>query len=195
MPIMQVHYPEGTLDAAAKADLAGRLTEILLDMEGGARTEGGRAFASVLFTRYARDDWWVGGHTDGRLVAPPGAMIIRVTIPEGYMNAATKSGVHADVTAAALRATGCPPSAGAGGGILVNIEEVPEGNWAAGGRTLSIASIARTVGLDPAGARFAWVRAYFAAKARLRTAFGVPADAAGLPAGFAEVVERPRTGT
>jgi phenylpyruvate tautomerase PptA (4-oxalocrotonate tautomerase family) len=180
MPIMQVQYPAGALDGPRKSDLAGRLTEVLLDMEGGARTEGGRAFAWVLFSEFGPGDWWVGGKSDGSHVAPPGAFLVRVTVPEGYMNAANKSAVHASVNAAVLAATGPAASPRAGASVLVIIEEVTEGNWGARGESISLARIADTVGLPKDGQRFAWVRSYFSAKARLRAAFDYPADSGGL---------------
>jgi phenylpyruvate tautomerase PptA (4-oxalocrotonate tautomerase family) len=93
------------------------------------------------------------------------------------MNQAHKNEVHAGATAALTQVL-APEQAGAS--ILVMIDEITEGNWAAAGHPISIASIAGTVGLDPAGERFAWVRAYFDAKARQRAAAGYPADAGGL---------------
>jgi hypothetical protein len=45
---------------------------------------------------------------------------------------------------------------------------------------VSIPPIADTLGLDPAGERFAWVRSYFDAKARQRTNAGYPPDTGGL---------------
>lgn len=59
------------------------------------------------------------------------------------------------------------------------IDEVPEGNWAAAGHTISLASIADSVGLSTTGSRFAWSKTYFAAKARARAAAGYPADTGG----------------
>ena len=50
MPIMQVYYPQGSLPAERKAALAQQLTDVLLLMEGNAKTAGGLGFASVLFT-------------------------------------------------------------------------------------------------------------------------------------------------
>lgn len=178
MPIMDVRLPAGRLDKTAKAALAQRLTEVLIRMEGGADTHGGRAFAWVLFTEVAEDDWWVGGSTGGEFVAPPGKFLVHVTIPEGYMSQPHKAEVQRWVTDAILAATGAP--AAAGQSILVVIDEVTEGNWAAGGRTIGMASIAGTVGLASTGERFAWVEAYFAAKARQRAGAGYPADTGGL---------------
>jgi hypothetical protein len=57
---------------------------------------------------------------------------------------------------------------------------VTEGNWGAGGQTISLASIADKVGLPLDGDRFGWVRAYFDAKNRQFAAAGYPADVGGL---------------
>jgi phenylpyruvate tautomerase PptA (4-oxalocrotonate tautomerase family) len=182
MPIIEVRLPAGRLDPATKTDLAERLTALLIQMEGGADTEGGRGFAWVLFTEVPAGDWWIGGQTDERYVSASGRFLVHVTIPEGYMDAATKSGVQSDVTRAILAASGVPEGEPAdwAHSILVVIDEVTEGNWAAGGRTISIASIADTVGLPKSGARFQWVRDYFGAKARQFGAAGYPSGVGGL---------------
>jgi phenylpyruvate tautomerase PptA (4-oxalocrotonate tautomerase family) len=180
MPIMKVHYPVGRLDRETKATLAQKLTDVLVQMEGGANTHGGRAFAAVLFTCVAEDDWWVGGGTDDKFVAPGGKFLVHVTIPEGYMNTAHKTEVHAWVTAAILDTIGAEDDSAAGRSIQVIIDEVPEGNWGADGKTISLESIAGTVGMPTNGSRFAWVRSYFEAKARQLAAFGYPDDVGGL---------------
>jgi len=180
MPIMQVRYPEAALDAERKAALARRLTELLIAMEGGANTTGGRAFAWVLFTPVKLDDWWVGGETGDAFVAPPGKFLVHVAIPEGYMNAAQKSDVHSAVNAAIVDVIDGTRQAKLGSSVLVVIDEVPEGNWGAAGRTISLASIADAVGLDRDSKRFAWVQAYFTAKRRQYAAAGYPADIGGL---------------
>jgi phenylpyruvate tautomerase PptA (4-oxalocrotonate tautomerase family) len=106
--------------------------------------------------------------------------LVHVTIPDGYMNAAQTSDVHAAVNAAILEVMESGREAARGNSVMVVIDEVPEGNWGAAGRTISLASIADAVGLDKRGARFAWVRAYFAAKRRDYGAAGYPADVCGL---------------
>ncbi|MER2509317.1 MAG: tautomerase family protein [Amaricoccus sp.] len=178
MPIMDVRYPAGRLDAAGRQALAERLTAVMVAMEGGADTEGGRAFATVLFTEVPAGFWWVGGRSDATHVSPSGAFLVHVSIPEGYMDQPTKGGVQADVTAAILATIGVAP--GDGHSVQVILDEVGEGDWAAGGRTISIASIADTVGLAKSGDRFAWVRAYFTAKARTFAAAGYPKGTGGL---------------
>jgi len=183
MPIMDVRYPAGSLDKTAKAALAGTLTDVLIKMEGGANTHGGRAFASVFFTEFGEDDWWVGGRTDGQFVSPPGKFLVHVTIPEGYMNTVHKNEVLAWVTAAILDVagskSGAAPSSN-GGNVQVIINEVTEGNWGNAGHPISIGSIAASVGLPKDGPRFKWVDSYFQAKARQFASAGYPADTGGL---------------
>jgi len=180
MPIIDVRYPAGSLDVPAKEKLAQSLTDILIKMEGGANTRTGRAFAWVLFTELEPGDWWVGGHADKTFVSPPGASLAHVTIPEGYMNAEHKSEVHAAVGRAIGVALGASPDDNPGATVMVVIDEVTEGNWGAGGRTISLASIADSVGLPKDGERFRWVRSYFDAKAREFASAGYPSDAGGL---------------
>jgi phenylpyruvate tautomerase PptA (4-oxalocrotonate tautomerase family) len=180
MPVFQVSYPAGALDAVSKPALATSLTNALVTMEGGARTPGGLAFATVLFSEVPREDWFVGGQTDDTHVHPPGKFLVRVTIPEGYMSQAHKSEVHVMVNQAFLEVLGGGNSASAGGSILVTIEEVTEGDWGCAGRTISLASIADSVGLPVGGPRFRWILDYFAAKARQFKSAGYPNDTGGL---------------
>lgn len=180
MPIIRVYYPQGVLDGQRKAALAQRLTDVLITMEGGAGTRGGLAFASILMTEVASDSWWVGGHLDGTFLAKAGKFLVDVSIPEGYMNAEHKTEVHASVNAAIVDVTGHQADADAGASVLVIIHEVPEGNWGADGKTISLGEIAESVGLPKDGERFKWVREYFAAKARALASAGYPPDTGGV---------------
>lgn len=183
MPVMNVNYRAGDLGDAAKADLAKRLTDVLIRMEGGANTHAGRAFAWVLFHELPAADWWIGGEPGEGFIYPPGRFLVHVTIPEGYMNQAHKSEVHAWVNDAILAATGTPKGVDVGESILVVIDEVPEGNWGWAGNTISIENIATSVGLAKSSERYAWVESYFAAKARMLDAYSYPRDMGGvLPA-------------
>lgn len=175
MPIMDVRYATGSLDNATKADLARRLTDVLIQMEGGANTPGGRAFACVCFTEFARDDLWVAGRCGGD--AFPAAFLVHISVPEGYMNRPHKNEVHAWVASAIKAATGASTSDIR---ILTIIDEVTEGNWGSQGAPISLECIAATVGQPEDGPRLTWSRSYFAAKARAMAAAGFPADAGGL---------------
>ena len=180
MPIMKVTYQNGSLNDAQKAALAGRLTDLMIQMEGGADTFGGRSFAWVIYDEIKQGDWWAGGRTDMQYVAPPGKFLVDVRIPEGYMNTTHKQEVMSGVNAALMDVLGATGDVRAGGSTQVVIHDVTEGNWAAAGRTISLANIAGAVGLSKAGQRFAWVRSYFAAKARQFGAAGYPIDTGGL---------------
>jgi phenylpyruvate tautomerase PptA (4-oxalocrotonate tautomerase family) len=180
MPVLQVQYPKGTLESTSKRALAAKLTDVLLSMEGGARTPGGLAFATVVFAEVQLEDWWVGGTTDSTHVSPPGKFLVNVTVPEGYMSQPNKSSVHSMVNRAFLEVLGDPKDSTQGANILVAIAEVPEGNWGCRGETISLANIADSVGLSKASERFQWVKAYFAAKARQFAAASYPADTGGL---------------
>ena len=178
MPVIQLYYAKGMLDPASKNEMGKRLTEVLLTMEGGARTPGGLAFASVLFTEVPAEDWWVGGKIDDTPIRTHSRLLARVSIPEGYMSQQHKSEVHASVHAAMMESLGATREDGSG--ALVIIEEVSEGNWGAGGHTISLAAIANTVGLAKDGERFKWVEAYFRAKARQYAASHYPPGTGGL---------------
>jgi phenylpyruvate tautomerase PptA (4-oxalocrotonate tautomerase family) len=178
---MNVHCVEGTLSDAQKADLSSRLTNLMIQMEGGAGTEGGRAFAWVIYDEIKPGNWWVGGRTDNAYVRPPGRFLVDVRIPEGYMNAQHKTEVQAGVNAALMAATGQDPAAAtAGGSCQVVITEITEGNWASAGKPISLASIAGSVGLSKTSDRYIWVKDYFAAKARALKSAGYPSDSGGL---------------
>lgn len=177
MPIMEVCHVAGSLDRTRKATIARELTEVMIRMEGGANTDGGRAFATVLFTPHAEEDWWVGGVTDDSYVSPPGRFIVNIWIPEGYMNIAHKNEVHAWVAAAITTAMG---SQEPGRSLLTVINEVTEGDWGSAGKPISLESIAATVGQTTDGPRFRWSSDYFSAKARAMAQAGYPADAGGL---------------
>src|SRR6202000_1949046 len=62
-PIMNVNYRAGDLGETAKADLARKLTDVMIRMEGGANTHGGRAFAWVMFNELTPGNWGGGGET------------------------------------------------------------------------------------------------------------------------------------
>jgi len=180
MPILQIYYPQGQLDRNRKSILAQKLTDILIRMEGGAGTDAGRAFATVMMNEVDAGSWFVGGRLDATYVATAGKFIVYATIPEGYMNAAHKTEVHAWVNAAIVDVMGCSDDPHAGANIMVVVNEVPEGNWGANGKTIGMDSISAAVGLSRESERFQWVERYFTAKERVLQLGGYPEDAGGV---------------
>jgi len=136
-----VTYQSGSISDTQKAALAARLTEIMIQMEGSADTFGGRSFAWVIYDEIKHGDWWAGGRTDAQYVAPPGKFLVDVRIPEGYMNAAYKDEVQMGVNSALMDVLGASGEARAGGSAQVVIQEITEDNWAAAGKTISLANM------------------------------------------------------
>jgi phenylpyruvate tautomerase PptA (4-oxalocrotonate tautomerase family) len=186
MPIMDVRYAAGSLNAASKSILANRLTDVLIRMEGGANTEGGRAFAWVCFTEIAADNLWIAGRSDVGAAAGP-TFLVNVSIPEGYMNRVHKNEVHAWVATAIGAAVGEAPTDLR---ILTVIDDVTEGNWGTRGTPISLEAIAGTVGQPRNGERLQWSHAYFEAKARAVAAVGFPSDMGGLPPSMSRALEK-----
>jgi phenylpyruvate tautomerase PptA (4-oxalocrotonate tautomerase family) len=186
MPIMDVRYATGSLDTATKAVLAEHLTDVLIRMEGGANTSGGRAFAWVSFTEFAADDLWIAGRSNVAAGSAP-TFLVHVSIPEGYMNRAQKNEVHTWVASAIAMATG---GVAYNIHVLTIIDEVTEGNWGSRGLPISLESIAISVGQSTGGLRARWSHSYFAAKARAVAAAGFPADMGGLPPSVTREIEK-----
>jgi phenylpyruvate tautomerase PptA (4-oxalocrotonate tautomerase family) len=180
MPILQIYYPQGQLDHERKTTLAQKLTDIIIAIEGGAATNAGRAFATVMMNEIDADSWFVGGRLDATYVAKAGKFVVYVTIPEGYMNAAHKTEVHSWVNAAIVDVMGCKDDPHAGANIMVVINEVPEGTWGSNGKTIGMNSISTAVGISKESERFQWVERYFTAKDRALKAAGYPDDMGGV---------------
>jgi phenylpyruvate tautomerase PptA (4-oxalocrotonate tautomerase family) len=186
MPIMDVRYAAGSLNAASKSKLANQLTNVLIQMEGGANTPGGRAFAWVCFTEITEDNLWIAGQSNvGAKIGP--TFWVNVSVPEGYMNRAHNNEVHAWIASAIAEATGITASDLR---ILTVIDEVTEDNWGSRGIPISLESIAVAVGQPQDGERLQWSRAYFGAKARAVAAAGFPPDAGGLPPSMLRELEK-----
>jgi len=179
MPMVTVHHVRGALDAAQKPVLAEAMTKVLLTIEGGQDTEGGRSISWVRFQEADNDDWYVGGTTGGRYVSAAGKFLVIVTVPEGSMTRERKSQVHAAVNASVLKVTGTTDVPGAGRSVWVHVIEIPEGHWGTSGKTAGVMGIAMVAGLTPQSPLLDYPRAYFNAKDRLYDTAGFPADTAG----------------
>lgn len=106
MPMMTVQHPPEALSATQKDALAEDLTQVILQIEGGADTPAGRSIAWVRFQPISRDDWYLGGRNDAAFEAAAGRWLIELNVPEGSMNQDRKSECHRAITAAILGITG-----------------------------------------------------------------------------------------
>ena len=179
MPLMTIEHASGTLTAVQKAALAEELTNVILEIEGGADTPEGRAIAWVRFREIDHGDSYIGGVASGAHESASGKFLIELNVPEGSMDQTRKSASHQAITAAVLRARGLDISEAAARSIWVQIVEWPESHLATGNRTSSLLGIAKRINVPADHPLLAFPRAYFAAKDRWYDAHGFPEHTAG----------------
>lgn len=179
MPMITVEYVEGQLTATQKQALAEEMTNVILQIEGGADTPAGRSIASVRFRSISPDDWYIGGKTDDTFVSETGKFLIELNVPEGSMDQGRKSQCHKAITDAVLRVKGIKPPMSAARSVWVQIFEWPEGHLATTGRTSALFGIAKVAGIPMDHPLLAFSRKYFEAKERMYDAHEFPAETAG----------------
>jgi phenylpyruvate tautomerase PptA (4-oxalocrotonate tautomerase family) len=131
MPLIDLTYPAGTFTAEARTALADELGIVLRRAERAPETQ------------FFRDITWVHVHeladgtmlAAGRPVEQP-AFRVEVSIPQGALSDRRKAEFVSEATRVISEA------AGLGGAdalrVWVIINEVPAGNWGAGGRVVTI---------------------------------------------------------
>jgi phenylpyruvate tautomerase PptA (4-oxalocrotonate tautomerase family) len=177
VPMVEVHYRPEDLTQAQKADLAERLTHVLLEIEGGEDTPNGRLIAWVKFHPVNGDDWAIGGSFGDEMIANPGRFLFYVTVPEGSLSQDRKSQVHEAVDEALHATLGIPlsPPEERRPSVWVMIKEMNEGNWGGMGRTFKLKDISGLVGGDPDGTPIRQRSTkYLQARAAQRAHFGFP---------------------
>jgi phenylpyruvate tautomerase PptA (4-oxalocrotonate tautomerase family) len=125
MPMIDLTLMRGSLAPEAAAALADRLTLILLRWEGAPDNPAARSISWAFV--HAVDAVRVGGAASE---AP--RYRVQATVPQGVLNDEKKAGLAAEITEAVLAAEGSAPSDPAR--VWCIIHEVPDGNWAGGGR-------------------------------------------------------------
>jgi phenylpyruvate tautomerase PptA (4-oxalocrotonate tautomerase family) len=179
MPMLTVDYPKDSLTRAQKDQLAEEMTHVLLEIEGGQDTPGGRSISWVRFKAIEKDDWFIGGKSDDTYVAEAGKFLVELNVPEGSMNQERKSQAKRAIADAILRATGSEGTKGAARSIWVQIFEWPEGHMGTSGNTASLFGIVHIAGLPDDSPILDFSRAYFDAKQRLFDRHEFPEGAAG----------------
>jgi phenylpyruvate tautomerase PptA (4-oxalocrotonate tautomerase family) len=179
MPMVTVHFVKNSLDPSKKQALAEEMTNVLLEIEGGQDTPGGRSIAWVMFNEIDNNDWYIGGKSDSTYMSKAGKFLVVVTVPEGSMNKERKSMVHKAVNESILKVTGFSGADGVSRSIWVQVAEIPEGHWGTSGKTAGVMGIAMVAGLTPSSPHLDYTRAYLDAKDRLYDKMEYPKDAAG----------------
>lgn len=151
VPLIEVYQPRGALGSERRTALGERLTNVIIDIEGGpgvADRPTGRSIAWVMFHDVEPDAWLIGGVSDDTYVSPPGKFLVRVYVPEGSLSRDRKAAVHKavdDVFYDIFELGDAPaerwPS------LFVHIHEWGEGNLGAFGRTHGLADVGAYVGV------------------------------------------------
>jgi 4-oxalocrotonate tautomerase family enzyme len=134
MPLIDLTYPAGTFTPETRTALVDDLTTVLLRAERAPDTEFFRSIA------------WVHVHelpsgtmlAAGRPVTEPNFRV-QVTIPQGALSDRRKQELVAEATRVVLEAAGLTDADALRVWVLIN--EVPDGNWGAGGQIIRFAQL------------------------------------------------------
>jgi phenylpyruvate tautomerase PptA (4-oxalocrotonate tautomerase family) len=142
MPMLDVYIPEGALPAEAENELLRKLAEILIEHEGADPTDPlVQSLAKVWLHRPA-----AMLHA-GQEHSVPHYKVI-ASVPEGQLDDEQAASAFAAITNAILAAEegryDLDPLR-----IWVIGNEIPDGNWGAGGRVVRLADIAALILRDP----------------------------------------------
>jgi phenylpyruvate tautomerase PptA (4-oxalocrotonate tautomerase family) len=134
MPLMDLTYPAGAIDDAARAQLVDDLTTVLLRAERAPDTQ------------FFRDITWVHVHElPAEHVLAAGAPVqspifrVDVRIPEGALSDRRKQEFVGAATEKIMAAAGLGEADALR--VWVLIHEVPDGNWGAGGQVIRFAQL------------------------------------------------------
>ena len=131
MPMIDLTFVRGSLDDEALSRLTDELVTVLLRAERAPDTP------------FLRDNTWVYLHAlqaaelslGGRGPGEP-RFRVDVTVFEGALDKDRKEQLSADVHAAVCAAAGLDPKGSRALHVWTLIHEVPEGNWAGGGKVI-----------------------------------------------------------
>jgi phenylpyruvate tautomerase PptA (4-oxalocrotonate tautomerase family) len=131
MPMIDLTYVRGSLEEQALSRLSDELVTALLRAERAPDTPFLRDNTWVYLHAVEAADLSVGGRG-------PGAPRFRVdlTVFEGALDKDRKERLAADVHAAVCAATGIDPQGARAFHVWTLIHEIPEGNWAGGGKVI-----------------------------------------------------------
>jgi phenylpyruvate tautomerase PptA (4-oxalocrotonate tautomerase family) len=131
MPLIDLTYPEGALDPAARAVAVERLTSALLEHEGASENDATRVMSRAFVHEIPPDAVNSGGR-------PAERPIYRLvfTVPEGTMlhgpgpfAAQSRCNLFREATEILLEAEGAEQTPSDAGRVFCLLHEVPDGHW------------------------------------------------------------------
>ena len=132
MPLIDFSYPAGTFESATLATLLDELAGTMLHWEGAPDNE---FFRSITWVYPHERTPVIGGRVPG-----DARFRIDVTVPAGALSDRRKAGLVDGLTTVVLKAAGLEPAEA--GRVWVLLNEVPDGNWGAGGTIIRLSQLA-----------------------------------------------------
>lgn len=134
MPVIEVTYPAGALNAEAQAAVAAQLTDILMEIEG---TKGIPAIAAgtwLILREAAPNTLAVGGKF------APGRYHVHIDMPVNTLSQVQKAELILRVTDALLKIDGvAEPDAAQRARVYCLINEIVDGGWGFAGISITAA--------------------------------------------------------
>lgn len=141
MPFVELFVPKGSLDQERRQKIGGQLVSEVMVAEGAPDTEAARSISWLVV--HEIDAWFVGGRRSSAGDRPK--YVVRVGVPAGSMNDDKRRDIVRRVTRVLADADADPERFTWATAAWVHIDEIPEGNWGAGGEIVRIEDIAALV--------------------------------------------------
>ena len=141
MPFVELFVPKGSLDQERRQKIGGQLVSEVMVAEGAPDTKAARSISWLVV--HEIDAWFVGGRRSSTGDRPK--YVVRVGVPAGSMNDDKRRDIVRRVTRVLADADADPERFTRATAAWVHIDEIPEGNWGAGGEIVRIEDIAALV--------------------------------------------------
>ncbi|MGW0481434.1 tautomerase family protein [Nonomuraea sp. NPDC003214] len=141
MPFVELFVPKGSLDQERRENIGGRLVSEVMIAEGAPDNEVARSISWLVVNEV--DAWFIGGRE-----LPAGEKpryVVRVGVPAGSLTDDKRLDIVQRVTRVLADADPEPERFGRATSAWVHINEIPEGNWGAGGEIVRLENIAALV--------------------------------------------------
>ncbi len=136
MPFVEVFTREKLSDKV-RTKLAEELSNTMMTVEIGGPTGSAKMIDWMWFHTMPADSWAVGGRFDDTYVKGRRMALARIIAPQGLMNAELKSRAVKEVARVLKAALGLGPEED-DTGIFTMLIEIDDGQWANGGKILSL---------------------------------------------------------
>ena len=162
MPFVEVFTREKLSDEI-RVKLAEDLSNTMMTVEIGGPTESAKMIDWMWFHTMQADSWAVGGRFDDTYVKGRKMALARIIAPQGLMNKELKSRSVKEV-ARVLKAALAVAREEDDTGIFTMLIEIDEGQWANGGKILSLFQLIDDLGGNVSEQRRAEMSARFPQK-------------------------------